>query len=93
MPTVHLLIKGRVHGVFYRATARRIAGELGIRGWIRNTSEGNVELMATGKEPALQQFIDWCRRGPEMAAVTEVIISKMTETEFDGFAIMRGGFF
>jgi acylphosphatase len=90
MPTVHLLIKGKVQGIFYRATARRVAGELGIKGWIRNTSEGDVEVMASGNEAALQRFTDWCRKGPEMAAVTDVSISKMEETEFEGFVIIRG---
>ena len=90
MPTVHLLIKGRVHGVFYRATARRIADELGIKGWNRNTSEGNVEVMATGPDLAIQRFTDWSRRGPEMAEVTDMIITKMEPTEFKDFVILRG---
>jgi acylphosphatase len=89
MATVHLLIKGRVQGVFYRATARRMADELGITGWINNTSEGNVELMATGREESLEQFITWCRKGPEMAAVTDVVISRMKPTPFKSFMILR----
>jgi acylphosphatase len=90
MTTVHLIIKGKVQGVFYRATARRIAKQMRITGWIRNSSEGDVEVMATGKEEAIQRFTEWCKRGPEMAEVTEVIMSKMAEAEFDGFVIMRG---
>jgi acylphosphatase len=93
MPTAHLLIKGKVQGVFYRATARKIANEMGITGWARNTSEGDVEVMATGKQEVLDRFIVWCRRGPEMAAVTDVIISKMAPAEFKGFAISRGNAF
>jgi acylphosphatase len=89
MPTVHLLIKGRVQGIFYRATARKIANELGITGWARNTSEGDVELMATGNQQAMDRFIAWCRRGPELAAVTDVIISKMAPAEFKDFLIVR----
>jgi acylphosphatase len=90
MSTVHLLIKGKVQGVFYRATARRIAKEIGITGWIRNSSEGDVEVMASGRDEAIQRFTEWCKRGPEMAEVTEVTISTMAAAEFDGFVIIRG---
>ena len=93
MPTAHLLIKGKVQGVFYRASARKIANEMGVTGWARNTSEGDVEIMATGKQETLDRFISWCRRGPEMAAVTDVIISKMAPAEFKGFVIVRGNAF
>ena len=50
MPTIHILVKGKVQGVFYRATAKEMADRYGITGWVRNTEEGNVELMASGKE-------------------------------------------
>jgi acylphosphatase len=42
MPTVHLLVKGKVQGVFFRATAKDVADKMGVKGWVRNTEEGNV---------------------------------------------------
>ena len=59
MTTVHLLIKGKVQGVFFRATAKEVADKLGVKGWIKNTWDDDVEAMATGSEEAIQKFIEW----------------------------------
>jgi acylphosphatase len=90
MPTVHLVIRGLVQGVSYRAAARDFATRLAVSGWVRNTREGNVELTATGPEPALKKLITWCQQGPPLADVTEVSVHHMPETLFDGFEIRRG---
>ena len=90
MPTVHLVIKGKVQGVFYRATAKDVADEMQLKGWVRNTDEGNVEITATGSEDQLLQFINWCKKGPARALVTEVIIDKLPEEQFEKFKIVKG---
>ena len=90
MPTVHLLIKGEVQGVFYRATAREEAGELNITGWIKNRNNGDVEAMATGDQQSLEKFIEWCRKGPKKAVVEEVLVTQENETTFDDFTVIRG---
>ena len=89
MPTFHLLIKGQVQGVFYRATAKKIADKTGVRGWIKNTPEDEVEAIITGTDEQLQQFISWCRQGPALAKVTDVITEEFKETEFKSFSIIR----
>lgn len=89
MTTIHLLIKGEVQGVYFRASAKEQADRLGVSGWVRNTPEGNVEIVASGKEAALQQFIAWCRRGPARANVTDVISSAHAEMSFHEFSIAR----
>jgi len=89
MPTVHLLIKGKVQGVFYRATAKEVAEALGLTGWVKNTKEGNVEALASGRDEQLQQFISWCKQGPAKASVTNVEITRKNEESFNGFKIMR----
>ncbi len=89
MPTVHLLIKGEVQGVFYRATAKEIADKLRVTGWIKNKWDGNVEALATGDEESLQKFIEWCRQGPKKAEVTDVIVTKKEETTFNNFSVIR----
>ena len=89
MPTVQLLIKGKVQGVFYRATARQIANKTGVKGWIKNTWEGNVEATVSGTVDQLQKFVTWCKKGPEKAIVTEVIITEKEEISFEEFSIMR----
>lgn len=92
MPTVHLLIKGKVQGVFYRASAKEAAEKLNITGWVKNTPEGHVEVLACGEEEDLRQFVEWCRKGPERAMVSDVIeLEKQPEVRagLKGFAIVR----
>ena len=68
----HFTIRGRVQGVCYRMYARDRAEELGLAGWIRNRSDGSVEVVAEGEESAIVAFRDWCRVGPPLAVVTDV---------------------
>jgi acylphosphatase len=87
--TIHLIIKGKVQGVFFRASAKEMADSLGIRGWVKNAPDGNVEILATGNEDTLNRFISWCRKGPPRAVVSQVDVSKKEETGFDNFQIKK----
>ena len=89
MPTVQIIIKGKVHGVFYRATAKKVADEIGVKGWVKNVREGSVDVVATGTKQQLQKIIEWCRRGPPGAIVTEVIVIEKEEELFKKFTIVR----
>ena len=89
MKTVRLIIKGRVQGVFYRATAKDVADLIGVKGWIKNLPDDNVEIMATAAEDVLQKFIAWCKQGPPKARVDEVVIEEINPEEFKGFKIVR----
>jgi acylphosphatase len=89
MPTVHLIIKGRVQGVFFRATAKDMADEMGVRGWVKNTEEGDVEIVASGTEEQLQKFMDWCKLGPRKAIVTDVVLTAMPDEDFNNFIVIR----
>lgn len=90
MPTVHLIIKGKVQGVFFRATAKDVAEKIGVKGWVKNSEEGNVEARINGSEKQVQKFIDWCRVGPKRAIVSAVEIINTEEESFDTFKIIRG---
>ncbi|HEU4862095.1 MAG TPA: acylphosphatase [Chitinophagaceae bacterium] len=89
MKTVRLTIKGKVQGVFYRATAKDVAEMLGIKGWIRNLPDNNVEITATAAENVLQKFIGWCKQGPPKAKVDEVIVEELDLQVFNDFRINR----
>jgi acylphosphatase len=89
MQTVRLVIKGKVQGVFYRATAKEIADTLGVTGRIKNLPDKNVEITATAHKDVLQHFIDWCKQGPPRAKVDEVIVEELGFEKFIGFRIMR----
>jgi acylphosphatase len=84
----HFIIEGRVQGVCYRMFARGEASRLGIDGWVRNCSDGSVEIVAEGEEDAIAGFLAWCREGPPHACVTRVIDEYSDATgEFQGFGI------
>jgi acylphosphatase len=89
MQTVRLLISGKVQGVFFRETARKLAEKLNIKGWIENRADEKVEAMITGEEKDVNDFIKWCKTGPERAAVKEVMVSKQPETTFGNFEVRR----
>jgi acylphosphatase len=89
LPTIHLLIKGTVQGVGYRASAKEQADRLGLTGWVRNTLEGDVEITTTGDPLPLQQFIQWCHRGPAHAHVIDLLTQPLPETSFPDFSIHR----
>lgn len=89
MPTVKLVIKGNVQGVFFRASAQKVATGLQITGIVKNTKEGHVEVIASGQQQHLDQFIEWCREGPTKAKVEEMNITPIGETAFEEFTIVR----
>ncbi len=89
-----LRISGRVQGVNYRNSAKRQADELGLIGWVRNTSEGTVELLVGGEGPEVEALITWCGTGPQRAEVTEVEARPATEAQLEtlpevGFQVRR----
>jgi acylphosphatase len=87
--TVHLLIKGKVQGVYYRASAKDVAEQLHLAGWIRNTKEGDVETMVTGEEREVKEFIEWWKKGPRRAEVTKVVVTEKADEQFFGFTVVR----
>ena len=89
MKTIRLTIKGKVQGVFYRATAKDVADQLGIKGWIKNLPDKNVEITATAAEDVMQKFIGWCKQGPPKARVEDVIVEELSLEVFKDFRIIR----
>jgi len=68
-----LEIRGRVQGVGYRDAAVQAAFEFAVQGWVRNRREGHVETFVQGESEAVERFVAWCRRGPPLARVAEVV--------------------
>ena len=85
---VHMKISGMVQGVFFRANTKRQAQALGIYGWVRNLTDGRVEIVAQGPREALAELIRWCQEGPSTARVDRVDIDwEPVEAGLAGFAI------
>jgi acylphosphatase len=70
-------VSGRVQGVFYRASARQRAQELGCRGYAHNLPDGRVEVLAVGEPGAVHALVEWLRQGPPAAHVADVECSEV----------------
>jgi len=85
-----LLISGRVQGVFYRASAQQEAMRLGLAGEIRNLPDGRVEAVVEGPKERIEEFIEWCKRGPPAAEVEHVRVRwSAARGEFRTFMVTR----
>jgi acylphosphatase len=85
--TVYFKVTGRVQGVFFRAATKSFADQYGIKGWVRNLSDGNVEGMASGDKTRIILFKEWLARGPDMARVLTLEIIESEMQKFDNFEI------
>jgi acylphosphatase len=74
MARVHVLIEGRVQGVFFRAHTRDQARARELKGWVRNLPDGRVEALFEGEKPVLENMVAWCRKGPPYSYVDHVEI-------------------
>lgn len=84
----HVVLRGRVQGVFMRDSLRRQALSLGVRGWVRNRSDGTVEAVVEGPPDALQRVLEWCRHGPPLAVVEEVEVTEEAHRGEAGFRVL-----
>jgi acylphosphatase len=83
-----LRIRGRVQGVFFRHAAKLEANRLGVTGWIRNCSDGEVKATAEGPRERVGEFVAWCKIGPPYANVDEVEVQESAATgEFTAFRV------
>ncbi len=89
MKHFNITISGKVQGVFYRQSAMEIALHLGLKGFVRNESDGNVYIEAEGTEEQLKKLIEWCRKGPARAVVSDVKVSEGEIKNFSSFEIRR----
>ena len=87
LKTLHLVIHGRVQGVFFRQSMQREAQYLAISGWVRNRSNGTVEAVVHGDPAAVDAMVRWAHKGPEMAHVERVDVYP-TDGNYTNFEIM-----
>ena len=69
---LHCIVRGRVQGVFFRASTQREAKRLGVTGWVSNRPDGAVEVVAEGEDETVREFLVWMQRGPSGAQVDRV---------------------
>jgi acylphosphatase len=69
---LQLIVRGRVQGTYFRASTQREARRLGLGGWVRNRSDGSVEIVAEGEETSIRELHGWAQKGPSAARVDRV---------------------
>lgn len=83
-----MLVSGMVQGVFFRYHTRELAQRLGVHGWVRNTRDDQVEAVFEGEKEVVERMLNFCRRGPSGARVTNVEVKRENyRGEFSGFEV------
>ena len=84
----HVMISGRVQGVFFRAYTQEAAQARNIRGWVMNTRDGRVEAVLEGEKEHVEDMVNWCYQGSPMSRVTRVDVDWQDYTgEFQDFSV------
>jgi acylphosphatase len=84
----HVLVSGRVQGVFFRQNTLERAKTLGLKGWVRNTEDGKVEAVFEGEREKIEKILEWMKVGPPLAKVEKVKIKyEDFKGEFEDFEI------
>ena len=84
----HIIVHGKVHGVYFRASIKTKALELSLTGWVRNLSNGTVEVHAEGSRDSLDKLIKWCQKGPPLANISRCDLDLITPQRMDKFRIL-----
>ncbi len=89
MKHINIKVTGKVQGVFFRASTKAVADQMGVKGLVKNEKDGSVYIEAEGTASILEMFIDWCNEGPEKAQVESVSISDGEMRGFKNFEVMK----
>lgn len=91
MKACTIRVSGQVQGVFFRASTKAAADRLGVRGKVRNEEDGSVFIEAEGEDAAVDQLVEWCRKGPPRARVESVDVTPAQPKGVRGFSVERRG--
>jgi len=83
----HVVVHGRVQGVWFRGSTQAEALRQGVDGWVRNRRDGSVEVVFEGDQEAVERMMAWCRSGPRFARVDAVDVEEEPAESLQGFEI------
>ena len=84
---VSITIKGRVQGVGFRYHTQNAANKFEVNGFVKNMQDGSVYIEACGDKRNLEKFIDWCRKGPVLANVRDIVVNETPMQKFSNFKV------
>lgn len=89
MKHINIKIRGKVQGVFFRASTKAVADQIGIKGFVKNEKDGSVYVEAEGTPVLLDMFTAWCHEGPEKAKVENVEVSEGELKNYRNFEVVK----
>lgn len=87
---VSITVSGRVQGVFFRASTKKEADRLAIKGFVRNESDGSVFIEAEGEVSSVDGLVRWCHKGPSAARVDQCVVRDGSLKGYTSFEVDRG---
>jgi len=89
MKHINIKVTGKVQGVFFRASTKAVADQMGVKGFVKNEKDGSVYVEAEGEATILDIFVDWCKEGPEKAKVEHVEITDGEIKNYRNFEVVK----
>lgn len=86
---INIVVSGKVQGVFFRASTKAVADQMGIKGFVKNEKDGSVYVEAEAEQFILDAFIDWCKEGPEKSKVENVVVTDGEFKNFRNFEVVK----
>ena len=89
MKHINIIITGKVQGVFFRASTKAVANQMGVNGMVSNNKDGSVYIEAEADDIILDLFVEWCNQGPDKAIVENVVVSTAELKNYRNFEIIK----
>lgn len=89
MKAIQITVYGRVQGVFFRASTKAVADQLGIKGFVKNQKDGTVLVHAEGDPLFMDDFVDWCKYGPDDANVEDTKVEDAEVKNYRNFEVLK----
>lgn len=89
MKHLNITVEGVVQGVFFRATTKAVADQLGIKGFTKNQPDGSVYIEAEGDDFSMESFLEWCHKGPERSRVEKVTTTEGEVKNYRNFEVVK----
>ena len=89
MKHLDIIVSGKVQGVFFRASSKAVADQLGIKGFARNCEDGTVSIEAEGDDFSFELFLEFCHKGSDRAIVEKVVVAEGEMKNYRNFEIIK----
>lgn len=89
MKHINIIVTGKVQGVFFRASTKAVADQIGVKGFVKNQKDGTVYIEAEAEPTFLDMFVEWCHNGPDKAEVENVEITEGELKNYRNFDVVK----